>query len=339
MASCRVVGAFGIICELEVISMSLPFSSARRAGLRVLGAGVWGGVVSLHTPLRAAAPARLVASFSIVADVCRELLPPDVEVIALVGANADAHVFEPSAADGRRLAQADVVVINGLGFEGWMTRLIQVSGYKGPLVVAAGEEAPVSATAPAHRHGAHDHGHAGPDPHIWQDLGLMRVAVGRIAAVLLTRWPAQAGAITQRRDAYLVRLSQLDQRVRAWLAQVPREQRRAITSHDAFGRFGAAYGVEFLAPQGWSTHSEPSAAAVGRLIRQIRQQRIRALFVENISDRRLIQRIAQESGAQVGGTLYSDALSAPGGPADTYLRLFEHNARTIAQALGATVSS
>lgn len=337
MASCRAVGAFGIICELEVIAMSLPFSSARRAGLRALGAGVWGGVVSLPTPVRAAAPARLVASFSILADVCRELLPPDIEVTTLVGANADAHVFEPSAADGRRLAQADVVVINGLGFEGWMTRLIQVSGYKGPLVVA-GEEAPTSAAAPAHRHGAHDHRHAGPDPHIWQDLGLMRGAVGRIAAALSVRWPAQAGAITQRRDAYLVRLSQLDQRVRAWLAQVPREQRRAITSHDAFGRFGAAYGVEFLAPQGWSTHSEPSAAAVGRLIRQIRQQRIRALFVENISDRRLIQRIAQESGAQVGGTLYSDALSAPGGPADTYLRLFEHNARTIAQALGATVS-
>jgi zinc/manganese transport system substrate-binding protein len=337
MASCRAVGAFGIICELEVIAMSLPFSSARRAGLRALGAGVWCGGVSLPAPVRAAAPARLVASFSIVADVCRELLPPDIEVTTLVGANADAHVFEPSAADGRRLAQADVVVINGLGFEGWMTRLIQVSGYKGPLVVA-GEEAPTSAAAPAHRHGAHDHRHAGPDPHIWQDLGLMRGAVGRIAAALSARWPAQAGAITQRRDAYLVRLSQLDQRVRAWLAQVPREQRRAITSHDAFGRFGAAYGVEFLAPQGWSTHSEPSAAAVGRLIRQIRQQRIRALFVENISDRRLIQRIAQESGAQVGGTLYSDALSAPGGPADTYLRLFEHNARTIAQALGATVS-
>lgn len=319
--------------------MNTGFFTQRRAGLRALGAGVWGcWVVPLHAQTRTPAPVRLVASFSILADVCRELLPPDIEVTALVGANADAHVFEPSAADGRRLAQADGVVINGLGFEGWMTRLIQVSGYKGPLVVAAEDKA-ASTSSRVHGHGAHDHGHDGPDPHIWQDLNLMRAAVGRIAAALGQRWPQHAADITQRRDVYNARLSQLDQRVRAWLAQVPREQRRAITSHDAFGRFGAAYGVEFLAPQGWSTHSEPSAAAVGRLIRQIRQQRIRALFVENISDRRLIQRIAQESGAQVGGTLYSDALSAPGGPADTYLRLFEHNARTIAQALGATVSS
>lgn len=317
----------------------------RRAGLLMLGAGLLGLAAPLcaqpaaQAGAAAAAAPQIVASFSILADICRELAPPGVQVTALVGPDADAHAFEPSAADGRRLAQAGLVVVNGLGFEGWITRLVQVSGYRGPLVAAADE----AAAAPAKRAAAgHDHGdarHAGHahgalDPHIWQDLGLMRPAVTRIAEAMAQRWPQQAGLIRQRRDDYLRRMAQLDAQVRDWLARVPAGQRRVITSHDAFARFGAAYGVEFLAPQGWTTHSEPSAAAVGRLIRQIRQQQIKALFVENISDARLIQRIAQESGAKVGGTLYSDALSAPGGPADTYLRLFEHNARSIARALG-----
>ena len=127
----------------------------------------------------------------------------------------------------------------------------------------------------------------------------------------------------------------LDGRVREDLAAVPRAQRRVITPHDAFGYFGDAYGVDFLAPQGWTTASEPSAAAVARLIRQIRDRQVRAVFIENISDRRLIERIVRETGARVGGTLYADALSAPGGPADTYLKLFEHNARMLTHALTA----
>lgn len=266
---------------------------------------------------------RIVASFSILADMTRELAPPGFETAALVGPDADAHVFRPTPADGRRLAQAELVVVNGLGFEGWIERLVRVSGYRGPVVVASEGIRPLQG------------GHHGSDPHAWQDLAQARRYVENIALALAERWPGQAAAVDARRADYLRRLDALDARVRAWLDAVPRARRRVITSHEAFGYFAAAYGVDFLSPQGWTTASEPSAAAVARLIRQVRDQQVRALFVENISDPRLIERIAAESGARVGGTLYTDALSAPGGAADTYLRLFEHNARTLAAALGA----
>ena len=294
--------------------------ASRRLLLR--GAATLIGAASLG--LRAQRPVpRIVASFSILADMARELTPAGFDVSALVGPNADAHVFEPTPAHGRRLAQADLVVVNGLGFEGWIDRLVKVSGTQAPIVVASQGITP--------RQG----GQHGADPHAWQDLTLARRYALTLSAGFAQRWPAQQAELKTRLDDYLARLAQLDQQVRSGLGVIPRAQRRVITSHDAFGYFGDAYGVDFLAPQGWATNSEPSAAAVARLIRQIRQQQARALFVENISDPRLIARIAQESGAQVGGTLFSDALSAPGGPADTYLKLFAHNSRSLAMALAA----
>jgi zinc/manganese transport system substrate-binding protein len=282
-------------------------------------------------PTRAqAAPPRIVAGFSILADMTRELAPAGAEVTSLVGPNADAHVFEPSPADGRHLAQADLVVVNGLNFEGWVDRLIKVSGYRGPVVVASrGLKLPPSRTPhEGNDRKGHDH-HGAVDPHAWQNLAYARIYVANISSALAARWPERQAEIESRRVAYLARVDELDRRVRDSLNTIPRDQRRVITSHDAFGHFGAAYCVDFLAPQGWDTHSEPSAAAVARLIRQIRQQGVRAVFIENISDPRLVERIAQEAGVRVGGTLYSDALSLPGGPADTYLKLIEHNARTL----------
>jgi zinc/manganese transport system substrate-binding protein len=290
--------------------MTAFLAPARR---RLLQATAAWATMPTHAQAPAATP-RIVASFSILADMARELAPAGADVVSLVGPDADAHVFEPRPADGRRLAHSDVVVVNGLGFEGWIDRLIQVAGFKGPVVVAS-------------------QGLLVRDPHAWQDLAHARRYAANLAAAFAARWPAQRSDIEGRRDAYLARIDTLDQQVRGQLAAIPREQRRVITSHDAFGHFGAAYGVDFLAPQAWTTHSEPSAAAVARLIRQIREQRVRALFVENISDPRLMERIAREGGVRIGGTLYSDALSATGGPADTYLKLFEHNARTLAQAL------
>jgi zinc/manganese transport system substrate-binding protein len=176
-------------------------------------------------------------------------------------------------------------------------------------------------------------GHHDVDPHAWQDLALARRYAANISAAYTRRWPALRDEIARRGADYVARIDALDAQVRGWLGAVPRAERRVITSHDAFGYFGAAYGVDFLAPQGWNTHSEPSAAAVARLIRQIRKEGVRAVFIENISDPRLVERIAREGGVRVGGTLYSDALSRPGGPAATYLRLVEHNARSLATAL------
>ncbi|MDO9091772.1 MAG: zinc ABC transporter substrate-binding protein [Rubrivivax sp.] len=304
----------------------------RRALLLALAGKVCTPLWAQTTTAGAAPAAGVVASFSILADMARELAPAGTEVLALVGPDSDAHVFEPRPADARRLAQADLVLVNGLGFEGWLDRLVKVSGFKGRLVVAS-QGVVARVASPAHHGHGHRHAHGAVDPHAWQDLAHAHRYIGNLSAAFAQRWPTKVAEINSRRHDYLARVDALDRRVRDWLGAIPRAQRRVITSHDAFGYFGAAYGIDFLAPQGWATNSEASAAAVGKLIRQIRQQNVKALFVENISDPRLLQRIAQEGGARIGGTLYSDALSNASGPAATYLKMVEHNARTLSEAL------
>jgi zinc/manganese transport system substrate-binding protein len=276
--------------------------------------------LAVPAPTPVAPPLRVVASFSILADMLREIGGAAVQVSALVGPDADAHVFEPRPADARQLAQADLVVVNGLGFEGWIDRLVHTSGYRGPVVVASQAVVP-------RRLGA------APDPHAWQDLGHAQRYVQTLADALAAARPAQAALFRARAAQYGARLAALDAEIRRTLAAVPRERRRIITSHDAFGYFAAAYGIEFLAAQGRNTDSEPSAADVARLIDQIRAQRVAAVFVENISDPRLVERIAREGRVRVGGRLYSDALSPPGTEADTYLKMFAHNAQAILVAL------
>lgn len=269
----------------------------------------------------AAPPLRVVASFSILADLVRVIGGPAVAVSSLVGPDADAHVYQPSPADARRVADAQLMVVNGLGFEGWLDRLVRASGFSGPMVTASTGITP-------RRLGRE------PDPHAWQDLGMVQRYVKTLTAALIERLPQERQALQARADAYLGQIQSLEADLRKRLDKLPREQRRVVTSHDAFGYFGDAYGVDFLSAQGMSTDSEASASAVARLIEQLRQQRVRALFVENISDPRLIERIAREGGVRVGGRLYSDALSGPSGPAATFLQLFAHNADAICTALG-----
>ena len=271
-------------------------------------------------------PLRVVASFSILADLTRNIGGDVVDVAALVGPDADAHVFEPSPADARRLAQADLVIVNGLHFEGWLARLITASGYRGPIVVA-------TTNVNVRR------GRGVPDPHAWQDLRNGRIYVENIRAALVNARPAHAASLNERAEAYGAKLVALDQATRARFTAVPASSRRVITLHDAFGYFGAAYGVEFLAPQGWSTDSEASAANVAQLIRQMREQRVRAVFLENISNPRLMLRLVREGGGVIGGTLYSDALSSPGTAADTYIRMFEHNTATIIKAIAPSAAT
>ena len=295
----------------------------RAAGLAaLLGAGAAAGAAGAAgaAPAR---PLRVVASFSILADLVAQVAGPLAEVTALVGPDADAHVFQPAPADVRRLAQADLVVVNGLGFEGWMTRLIGSAGYRGPVLTCTDglpRRAPAPTAAPA-------------DPHAWQDPAHVRHYVARIRDALIAARPAEAETLRQRAAAFDAELVALDRRIRAEIATLAPEQRRLVTTHDAFAAFAAAYGIEFLAAQGWNTDSEPSAADIARLIRQIRRQQIRAVFVENVSDARMVQRIARETGAVVGGTLHSDALSAPGGVADSYLKMMSHNAATLLAGL------
>lgn len=275
-------------------------------------------------PTPATPPLRVVASFSILADMAREVGGPDVEVQALVGPNADAHVFQPTPADARRVAGADLVVVNGLGFEGWIDRLVKSAGYRGPMVVASAGVTP--------RRGEAGHGH-GEDPHAWQDLRNAMRYVANLRDAFARARPAQAADFERRAQAYSDRLQTLDAEVRSRFDAIAKARRRILTSHDAFGYFGAAYGIDLLSPQGINTEAEPSSSTVARLIRQIRAREVSAVFMENISNPRLVEQIASEAGVQVGGRLYSDALSPPGTEADTYVKLFAFNARAIAAAL------
>lgn len=274
----------------------------------------------LHTAAQTQAPLQVVASFSLLADMVATVGGDAVVVHALVGPDADAHAFTPAPADAQRLAQAGLVVVNGLGFEGWIDRLVRASGSKAPVVVA-------SQGITVRRIGKV------VDPHAWQSLVAAQRYVENIRSALVAARPAQAAAINARAADYTARLAALDASVRSRLAAVPPDQRKLVTAHNAFGYMADAWGLDMRAAQGWSTAGEASAADVARLIRQLKAQQVRALFVENISDPRLVQRIAQEAGATVGGTLYSDALSPPGTRADTYLKLMAHNAETLLAAL------
>jgi len=300
--------------RLRLTHSALPRCWLTLAAL-LIGAATWA-----VEPPAPPAPLRVVATFSILADMVREVGGPAVEVSALVGPNADAHVFEPTPSDVRRMARADLVVANGLRFEGWIERLITASGYRGQVVTASAGITPLRLDG-------------GADPHAWQNLANAQRYAETIRAALVAAAPARAAEINERAAAYQQRLSALEQDTRARIAALPEARRRVITSHDAFGYFAAAYGVRFIAPRGWTTGSEPSAEAVARIVRQARETQASALLVENISDPRLIERIAREAGLKVGGALYSDALSAPGTAADTYVHMFQHNVRTLVEAM------
>lgn len=279
-------------------------------------------------PPALAEPLAVVASFSIVADLTQRVGGERIRLHTLVDANHDAHVYQPTPADAKRLAGAAIVVINGLGFEGWIERLIRSSGFRGRLVVASRGVATLKPPAPSGR--AHAHG---ADPHAWQDLANARIYVDNIADGLSAADPAGRAVYHANAERLRQDITRLDGEIRARLGALPPERRVVVSSHDAFGYFERAYGVRFRAPVGVSTDAEASAAEVGKLIRQIRQEKIPAVFMENVSDPRLLERIRQESGARIGGTLYSDALSPPGGPAPSYLDMMRHNAQTLAGAL------
>ena len=279
--------------------------------------------LALTTPAGAAPPLAVVATFSVLGDLVHEIGGERVTVTTLVGANGDAHVFEPSPADAKAVKSAALVVTNGFGLEGWMPRLFESTGYAGPVVVATTGVTPRTGFAET----------GGIDPHAWQNVANVRVYIANIAAALAKIDPADAAGYNANAAAYDAKLDALDREVRAAFAKVPAEKRKIITSHDAFGYYGAAYGLALLAPQGFSTESEPSAKAVAVLIDQIRKEKIAAIFIENMSDPRLIEQISKESGATVGGELFSDALSPADGPAATYLDMVRHNTRLITAAL------
>ena len=247
-----------------------------------------------------------------------------VEVKSLVGPNGDAHVYQPTPNDAKTVSDAKLVFANGLGFEGWMARLVKASGTKAAMVTATKGVKPRK---------MEEDGHTEADPHAWQSVPNAKVYVANIYDALAAADPAGKATYAANAAAYLAKLDALDVQVRAAVAAIPADRRKIITTHDAFGYFGAAYGVAFIAPQGVSTESEVSARDVAKIITQIRKQKIPAVFLENVTDERLLRRIGEESGARVGGTLYSDALTDDKGPAPTYLDMMRHNVKQLAEAL------
>ena len=258
----------------------------------------------------------------------REVGGDRVEVITLVGPDGDAHVYEPTPTDARNLASASILFTNGLGFEGWMDRLERSSGFKGKVVVASNGVKP--RTMIEEEGGKPE---TITDPHAWQDLANGKLYVANIRDALIAVDPAGKATYEANAAKYLDEIAAEETNVKAAIAALPEARKKIITSHDAFGYFGAAYGLEIIAPEGVSTESEASAQDVAKIIRQIKAEKIPAVFIENITDHRLLDQIASETGAKVGGTLYSDALSGPDGPAPTYLGMFRHNIGALAAAL------
>jgi len=265
----------------------------------------------------------VLASFSILGDLVRVVGADRVAVTTLVGPDEDAHVFEPRPGDAKNLLQTRLLVINGLGFEPWAQKLVKSAGYKGQtVVVSQGVKPRKIAAGKGHSHG-HDHGDT--DPHAWQDPTNVTLYVRNIAAALSKLDPEGKGIYQANSEAYAKELVALDADAKTQIAAIPADKRKVITSHDAFGYLGARYGITFLAPQGASTGSEPSAKEVARLIRQIRKEKIKAVFVENMSNPKLLAQLSKDAGVTVGPALYVDALSKTGGPADSYLKLVRHN--------------
>jgi len=280
---------------------------------------------SIPLAARAAQPLRVVTSFSILGDLTEQIGGAHVSVQSLVGPDGDAHVYDPRPKDLRTLMQAGLLVRNGLGLEGWMDRLTGAADFKGRVVVASERVVPHTMKE--------DGGAIATDPHAWQDPHNGGLYVQAIAEGLAEADPANAARYHEAAAGYAARIAAMDTWIETTLAPIPASQRRIITTHDAFGYYGARYGVEFLSAEGISTESEPSAKAIAALVRQIKREQVRAVFIENMTSPRMAQMLVRETGAILGGTVYSDALSPPNGPAPTYLAMLRHNTTLFAAAM------
>lgn len=274
----------------------------------------------IASPVHAAERLSVVASFSILGDFVRNVGGDRVNVTTLVGADSDVHVYTPAPADAKRVADAKLVIVNGLGLEGWLPRLVQSSGSKAQIVTASAGIAPLKLGSAA-------------DPHAWQSVRNVKIYVADITKALAAADPDDAEFFRAQAGVYQEKLEALDREVREAVATIPAERRKVISTHNAFGYFAAEYGIQFVAPVGVSTETEPSARDIAAIIGQIKAQKIPAVFLENISDDRLIRQIAAETGAKLGGTLISDGLTGEKGPAPTYIDMVRHNIKALTSAL------
>jgi zinc/manganese transport system substrate-binding protein len=279
------------------------------------------------TPALAAEKLRVVATFSIIGDVAGRVGGDNIDLTTLVGPDGDAHIYQATAADARAVAQARIVIVNGLAFDDWAYRLIRAAGSNAEVVVASAAVKPLDG---GHGHADHD-GHA--DPHAWQDVRNVIAYVGAIERALAAADPSNAPAYQANAAAYRTELQGLNAEIRRALVAIPLARRAAVTTHGSFAYFAAAYDMTFSSPLGTSTEEQASAKSLARLITAIRQSGTTALFLENAADPRLMRQVARETGVALGGTLYADALSTKDGPAPTYIALMRHNLKLLTGAM------
>lgn len=291
-----------------------------------LSAGLLSAVLAASALPAMAHDTKVVASFSILGDMVEQVVGEHAVVTTIVGPDADAHVYQPSVADAKAVAQADIIFVNGLGFETWSDTLIAESGTDGDVFVATEGVTPVMVEGE-------------PDPHAWNALTNGVIYIQNITAAMSEAIPDHAEDFQANAEAYIAQLEALDAETKAKLASLPSDRRTVVTAHDAFGYLADAYGLNFLAPVGIDTEAEPSAQELAALITQLREEKVAALFVENITSPALVQQISEETGIEIGGRLFSDALSERGGPATSYLAMFQHNLGTILEALEDSGSS
>ncbi|WP_278938085.1 metal ABC transporter substrate-binding protein [Pseudomonas helleri] len=274
--------------------------------------------------LAQAKPIEAVASFTVIADMVQNVGGDHVHVTSLIGPNGDPHAYEPTPNDAQALKRANLVFVSGLHLEGWLDRLIKASGYQGqPVVLSNGIKT----------RSMEEDGKRITDPHAWNSAANGVVYVRNIISALQKADPANASDYQAKGEQYIQQLEQLDAYARAQVQAIPSDKRKVLTSHDAFGYFGDAYGVTFLSPLGFSTETEASAADVGKLIKQIKQEHVSTYFFENSSDPRLVKQIADASGAKPGGELYVESLSPADGPAPTYAQMFRYNVDKLTAAM------
>lgn len=280
-----------------------------------------GSVLAALAMLGMAAPAsartvEAVASFTVLADLVREVGGDHVHVVSMVPPNGDPHEYEPTPDDARALKSADLVFTSGLGLEGWFSRLAKASGYQGQPVVASDG---------VRSRKMEEDGRTVTDPHAWNSIPNAMIYVANIEEALSRADPDDAAAFKANAETYGAKLKALDGYAHAAVESVPREDRKVLTTHDALSYFGATYGVKFLAPLGVSTEKEASAADIAKVIRQIRAEHVGTYFFENSNDPRLVKQIADATGSQPGGELFVESLSPADGAAPTYLAMFKFN--------------
>ncbi len=276
----------------------------------------------------AASPPKVVATFSVLGDMVRQIAGPLVSLTVLVGPDGDTEAYEPTAADARAVAEADLLVFNGLNpeFEPWLDKLQQQAQFHGTRIAASDG---VRTLAKAEEGTGRDTKAAEIDQHAWHDAANGVIYARNITGALARLDPAHAADYQAKGEAYQRTIAETDAWAKQRIAAVPAAKREVIASHDGFAYLARAYGIAIIGARGWTNDKEPTAAQTAQLIRQIRQDHIRAIFVENMNDPRLIRRIAAETGAEVGGELYSDALAKPGEDGDTYVKMVRHNIDTL----------